>query len=388
MKIGSSQMDADLIILGGGCAGLSLAARLALSGSKLKVIVLESRIQYGEDRTWCGWRIRAHPYIDCVAASWHQWRIAAAEDEFQRESSIYPYEMIPSDRFYDRSCSWIRESDSVSIQMKAQVRSLSEDTSAVHIQLTNGDALTATWVVDTRPQIRTLQAPWLWQNFVGYVVHGDADLSKKLGGIPTLMDFQPSGTSAIQFMYVLPLAPRTYLCEWTRFSPVRGEEVEIEAQLLAWLQTNAQKNFTLGRRECGSLPMAPSSQLRNSGSRICTAGTLGGSTRASTGYAFHAIQQWADLCCISLIAGDPPVSPGRNRLLDFMDEVFLRALQDRSLSSEKILSSLFRKTEPNALIRFLAGLPHSSDLWNVAQSLPWIPFIRATIRSVVAGSAR
>ena len=41
-------IDTDVAILGGGCAGLSLAVRLATSG--LRVTVIEPRLGYGDDR--------------------------------------------------------------------------------------------------------------------------------------------------------------------------------------------------------------------------------------------------------------------------------------------------------------------------------------------------
>jgi lycopene beta-cyclase len=186
-------------------------------------------------------------------------------------------------------------------------------------------------------------------------------------------------------MYILPLAQHSYLFEWTRFSREPGEHEEITAQLMQWLATNTGTGNSLGRRECGSLPMAPCMVKADPGSRIITAGTAGGSMRAATGYAFHAIQRWADQCQASLVAGGPPVAPKQNQLLNFMDEVFLRALQQNSAFSESILCALFSRTEPDALIRFLTGLPRSSDLWSVIQSLPWLPFIKATFACIAGG---
>jgi lycopene beta-cyclase len=115
---------------------------------------------------------------------------------------------------------------------------------------------------------------------------------------------------------------------------------------------------------------------------VVLAGTAGGSMRASTGYAFHSIQRWADACCNALLAGEAPVPPLRNRVLDFMDDVFLRALQQQSSSGEDIFCGLFKHTEPDALVRFLSGQPRLADYWPVMRSLPWIDFSLAAFQSL------
>ena len=49
-------IDTDVAILGGGCAGLSLAVRLA--GTGLRVTVVEPRLEYEDDRVWSFFRTR------------------------------------------------------------------------------------------------------------------------------------------------------------------------------------------------------------------------------------------------------------------------------------------------------------------------------------------
>ncbi len=382
MSAPSLHLDADLIILGGGCAGLSLASRLATSGSTLRVLVLEERDHYEEDRTWCGWRTAPHPFEDCAVAAWPKWRIATTQETIERTSARYPYEMIPADRFYAESCRAIRGSATVSIAMAANVKTVRERAGSVSIGLLDGRTFSSKWLVDTRPRVTALRPPSLWQNFVGYVVNGSQALQERIGEFPVLMDFQVPGTSAVQFIYLLPLGGGAYLCEWTRFSKERGQKTQIEQQLLDWIGQNAGHGWSLGRQESGSLPMSLVRRNTHATGSIILAGTAGGSMRASTGYAFHSIQRWADACCIALMAGGAPVPPSRNRVLDLMDDVFLRALQQRSASGEAIFSRLFKNTEPDALVRFLSGEPRLADYWRVMCSLPWIGFSVAALQSL------
>lgn len=373
----------DLLIAGGGCAGLSLAMRLATRCPSLKVAVIEPRERYVEDRTWCGWRTAQHPYLSCVGASWPGWRIIDGKLIIERGSSVYPYEMISAACFYEHSCRTVRSSTSVQLIMGSSVESMTQKGAGVTTRLSNGRVLQARWAVDTRPKMRQLPFPSLWQNFVGYEIQADQSWSDRLGTTPVLMDFQPAAHSVLQFMYLLPLGNHRFLCEWTRFSSICNETTEIETDLHAWLKEQGYEDTMFRRRESGSLPMSVLAPPTPESSRIFAAGTVGGSMRASTGYAFHSIQRWADRCAESLAMGGPPVSPARNRMLDFLDEVFLTALQDRSTAAETIFSNLFERTDSDKLVRFLSGVPQSRDILSVMVSLPWIHFSRAAVKTLL-----
>ena len=52
----------DYIILGGGCAGLSLAYELDIK-QKLKtksLVIVETRKEYKRDKTWSFWKVSDH----------------------------------------------------------------------------------------------------------------------------------------------------------------------------------------------------------------------------------------------------------------------------------------------------------------------------------------
>ena len=62
----------DYIIIGGGCAGLSLAYELELN-DKLKnktLAIIEPRKEYKRDKTWSFWKVFSHNFDDCVKKSW------------------------------------------------------------------------------------------------------------------------------------------------------------------------------------------------------------------------------------------------------------------------------------------------------------------------------
>jgi len=365
----------ELIILGGGCAGLSLAARLVQQRPGIALTVVEPRTHYEEDRTWCGWRIAPHFFSDCVVACWDKWRIANSQRSLLLHSSNYPYEMVRASLVYEKARALLQSGSSAKLLLGASAETVSETAEEVRVTLADGSVLRSPWVIDTRPELRTLNEPWLWQNFVGYVIHCEApcEIDKET---PALMDFQPPGESVAQFMYTIPFGDNRFLFEFTRFSRMRGEEQALEAALLRWLRENLGPRWQLERREAGSLPMAPPLPTRQH--RIIHAGTRGGSMRISTGYAFHRIQRWADACAESILNDGTPLPPSSNRLLDAMDELFLRVLQQPSTSAADIFTDLFESCPTDRLIRFLSGVPLASDLWPVASGLPWLKFLQQT----------
>ena len=366
--------DPELIVLGGGCAGLSLAARLLDQRPSMPIVVIEPRTEYCEDRTWCGWRLNDHFFQDCAIAEWNDWRILGKGRSPLLRHSSYPYEMISASRFYAKACRVIERSSNATLLMGAQAGRVSEAADHVLVHLADGTILRSRYVIDTRPEPRVLKYPWLWQNFVGYVV-ASGDAAFGLDDTPTLMDFQDAGPDIARFMYVLPCGSNTFLCEFTNFSKKQDETALLEQELVAWLDEHAVSGWRLLRRESGSLPMAPPPEATQG--RVFPAGTRGGSMRISTGYAFHRIQRWADECASSILATGTPLAPRRNPVLDGMDELFLSVLQQSSVSAGDLFGQLFHRCPTDPLVRFLSGVPRPRDLWSVARSLPWGRFLRA-----------
>ena len=70
----------DIAILGGGCAGLSLARELTNLSYSKRVIVIEPRTIYEHDRTWCFWAEAQHSLSEIVSNKWQHWRFSSLSD--------------------------------------------------------------------------------------------------------------------------------------------------------------------------------------------------------------------------------------------------------------------------------------------------------------------
>jgi len=280
--------------------------------------------------------------------------------------------MVRASLVYEKASACIQSSTSAQLLLGLSADAVFETADDVQVTLSDGSVIRGPWVIDTRPQMRALQEPWLWQNFVGYVVQCETPRAID-NETPILMDFQPPGESVAQFMYTIPFGEDCFLFECTRFSKVHGEEQLLEATLISWLREHVTTPWKLERREAGSLPMAPPLPARQQ--RVIQAGTRGGNMRISTGYAFHRIQRWADACADSILHTGRPIAPASNRVLDAMDEMFLRVLQQPCTSAADIFTDLFASCPTDRLIRFLSGVPLATDYWPVASGLPWGRFL-------------
>lgn len=102
----------DLIILGGGCAGLSLAHQLVCHGSGApRTLVVDSRKAYYNDRTWCFWQLPEALSLDLVQYRWPRFRVAGGEREVSVDCASQPYCAIPAQVFYESSLGAIARSE-------------------------------------------------------------------------------------------------------------------------------------------------------------------------------------------------------------------------------------------------------------------------------------
>ena len=92
----------DYVIIGGGCAGLSLAYELELH-QKLNdktLAIVEPRTEYNRDKTWSFWKVFDHNFEDCIKKSWKEFSIKTSFDSKVVKCDNFPYQSIDSGLFY------------------------------------------------------------------------------------------------------------------------------------------------------------------------------------------------------------------------------------------------------------------------------------------------
>lgn len=372
-------MKVDIAILGGGCAGLSLATALATTSPAVSTIVIERRERYSEDRTWCGWATESHAFDRCVRRRWSAWSIATRDVRHHIASGEIDYEAISAGAFYESALATVAASPNVRVVTGRNVSRVSSHDERASIALDDGTIVDARWAIDTIPQPRELAYPWMWQSFIGFEIE-----AARAGGadIPELMDFSVPQLGGVTFLYTIPFAADRALFELTCFAPRRTAIADLQRTLLGVLARRFPSGYRIVRTEDAHLPMSPSD--RHIEGRIVPAGTTGGAMRPATGFAFHAIQRWAKRCASDLAAGRTPHLASLNPALVWMDRVFMSVIRDAPQDAPSLYARLFSQTNPDALVRFLAGTPNVRDIADVIAALPLARFTQAAVHSIVA----
>lgn len=168
--------ELDLLVLGGGCAGLALALRLTDHGtSSPRTLVLEGREGYEDDRTWSFWRTRAHRFEGLVSNSWDRMAVGSGGRLATYDCGATPYQMLTALPYYEHVQERIEGCGAVSLQLGARVTGDPEPEGDGWLVRTAHETFRARHVIDTRPPT-PLPECLLWQSFLGQVVTVEAPL--------------------------------------------------------------------------------------------------------------------------------------------------------------------------------------------------------------------
>ena len=372
----------DLVILGAGCAGLALAARLARSDADLRVAVIDPRTEHGDDRSWSFWHHDHHALRSIVAHEWSGWTYRGLDGRAatHRVPGV-TYQYIRGIDFYRWALDAIATDPRITLHLGVGAHELAavaldDGDDGVRVMTDAGPVL-ARRVVDTRPQ-RTRAL--LYQCFSGVEIeHGgrlatDTDASDP--DAVGLMTRMRSGAEGLGFLYVLPLSPTRALVEWTRFSPAPLPLDVVAAERDAELGALGLGDAVVVREEQGILPMgrvdAPTPPLAG----VALAGNAGGALRDASGYAFLRIQRWATRCAAALARGEaPPAHPREPWVRRQMDRIFLQALRAHPERSADYFLAMATRVAPRRLLRFLTDRATLGDLVAIIASLPLTPFL-------------
>ncbi|MEI7031226.1 lycopene cyclase family protein [Streptomyces pratensis] len=381
--------DADVVIVGGGAAGLTLAYHLCAPDPRVALSVLLVDAPPGPlrppQRTWCYWEPPGGAYDSVLAASWPQLRVRGADGSAtETRPAPFRYKMLRSDAFAAHVHRRLARA--------AGFRRVEATVTGVHAGPGGGEVLArdgrgrvltlrGRHVFDSRPPRRLPPArTTLLQHFTGWFVRTERPVFDP--GTADLMDFRTRQPHrGLSFGYVLPLGPDAALVEYTEFSRATLDADGYRRALDHYTRDVLGLGpFQVTAQEQGVIPMTDGRFPRHAGGSVFRIGTAGGATRPSTGYTFAAVQRQSRAVASRLRAGRPPRVPAPHGARPrAMDAVMLRALDSGRVDGAEFFARLFRHVPGERLLRFLDGDSRLHEDLLIGLRTPVVPMLRTVL---------
>ncbi len=344
----------DYVILGGGCAGLSLAYELEINNKikNKKLAIVETRDEYKRDKTWSFWKVSNHNFDDCVIKTWNNFSINSKLGSCEVLNRDYPYQTIDSGLFYSKILNKIEENKN--IEFFKNTDELNLDSSIIFNSI---------------PEQENYEGK-LWQHFKGLEIETSKNIFDDK--IFNLMDFDCDQRDNVHFFYTLPLTRNKALIETTWLSKMDDKTLkDYDSQLEKYIEGALRiKSYKINYQEEGAIPLFyPSNQKKKNKINI---GSAGGMTRLSTGYTFLNIQDQSRYIVnnIEKIQITKPYHIGKK--YEFLDNVFLNVLKKHPDKMPKIFLNMF-KAPSKTVIKFLSNKSNILEDSEIILKMPkWI----------------
>jgi lycopene beta-cyclase len=347
----------DYVIIGGGCAGLSLAYELEIN-NKLKektLAIIEPRKKYKRDKTWSFWKVFDHNFEDCVIKSWNNFTVNTSENSNELRTEKFPYQSIDSGKFYEKINSKLASNTNISFFKN--LNEIDSSSSVVFSSVFEGE----------------LDKSKLWQHFQGIEIETSKDIFDD--EILNLMDFNCDQKDGVHFFYTLPFRKNKALIETTWLSDLENQKLkDYDFQLEKYIKYNLGiKNYKIKFTEKGAIPLFYPSIKKNG--KIINIGSAGGMTRLSTGYTFLNIQEHNKYILKNIDKIDKVEKYNLGKKYNFLDNIFLKVLKNNPEKMPNIFYKLF-KCPPNIIIKFLSNKSNILEDINIMSKMPKLIFIR------------
>lgn len=393
-----SDFDADLIIAGAGCAGLSALSHVLRSSARdRRIVVIDRDFEPGDDRTWSFWGSSDLPFAHLADRSWD--RVHVRFPGWQRTDALRrPHGKSPTGRRtymrvrrrdYDRE---ILDAASAhpNVRFVAQnIVDIRDDRDAGVIELPEGELRAPVVFQSARlsPDDRDVPVRHpLRQHFGGWEVVTERPVFDPQ--VVTLMDFDTDQHDGAAFFYVLPESRNRALVEHTLFSVSPREHGFYDNHLSDHLDRLGAGEVTLTRTEYGSIPMEDRQLHQRWGEHVWNIGTVGGMTKPTTGYTFQRIHaQTRHLVATWAADGVPAPLPRTPWRYGFADRTLLNILHHQPERGRPIFDRLFRTSTVDDVLSFLDEDTTLAQDARLMSKLPWPPFLRAGAAELAAGAA-
>ncbi|MFL2888139.1 MAG: lycopene cyclase [Pelagibacterales bacterium MED-G40] len=348
----------DYIILGGGCAGLSLAYELDIH-QKLndkRLAIVEPRSEYKRDKTWSFWKVVPHNFEDCVKKSWKEFSVKTTSESKIIKCNNFPYQSIDSGLFYKKIND--RLAKNRNIKFFKNIKEVNMDNA---------------FVFNSVPSFQKNKFN-LWQHFHGIEIETEKDFFDD--NILDLMDFDCDQRKNVHFFYVLPFSKNKAMIETTWLSKEDKSLKDYDSQMKNYINKLGLKDYKINFREEGAIPLFH--PVNNKENNKINIGTAGGMTRLSTGYTFLNIQEHSKYIRVNIENIQNATKYNIGKKYQFLDKVFLRVLEKNPEKMPNVFFDMFSSSS-DTVIKFLSNKSNLFQDLSIIFKMPkWI-FIKGLI---------
>lgn len=370
----------DYIIVGAGCAGLSLAYSMSIEAffDDKKILIVDKEQKTKQDRTWSFWDKHSNLFDEVVHHKWHYLNFFADDIMLTENVHPYVYKMIRSVDYYAFCLAKIQAKGNITF-LQGDVSEMNSNASQTYI-VVEGEKIHADTIFSSVLLEKMDLKPhdiYLLQHFKGWTIEVPRPFFNP--DEATLMDFRVDQSNGTSFVYVLPTSPTKAMIEFTVFSEYILKDADYDAYIKDYIQHFLKiSDFEVTETEFGIIPMTTYNFI-NQKNKLIFIGTAGGATKTSSGYTFTFIQKQTAALIEQIKHNLPLNSAIQSPRFKFYDAVLLHVLQNPNHSGAAVFSRLFRKNSFQMLFDFLHN---ETNLWQeiqIANTTKHLDFIKSSL---------
>ncbi|WP_445453291.1 lycopene cyclase family protein [Flavobacterium sp. 25HG05S-40] len=366
------------IFTGSGLSALMTVYEMMISGKfqNHSILLIDENPKKTNDRTWCFWD-ENDAFSKITTKKWNSALFADAQ--FHRDLELHPYhyKMVRGLDFYSLVFDLISKQNNIHF-LHQKVIDFQEMGKHCVVK-TESQSFTCNQILNSiyTPELVKNQSkyPLLQQHFIGWFIKSKEAVFNE--NQVTFMDFSVEQRGNTRFMYVLPTSPTEALLEYTLFSADLLPKKEYETEIKNYIQKLGIAEYEIVEKEQGNIPMTSYPFWKHNSKNIINIGSVGGWTKASTGYTFkNTIKKSKQLVGFLSSKSDFRKFHKKDKFW-FYDLLFLDVLYKRNDLGSSVFSSLFKKGNPTLIFKFLDEETSFSEDLQVMLKCPKSLFIKA-----------
>lgn len=366
------------IFTGSGLSALMTVCEMILSGKfqDKSILLLDENPKKTNDRTWCFWDTE-DSFQNLAHTKWDAAWFKTATFERKLDLKPYQYNMIKGLDFYNLIFDLISKQENIHFvnQKVVDFEKLGDHC----IVKTASENYTCNKIFNSifNSELVKNQTtyPLLQQHFVGWFIKSKEEVFNK--DIATFMDFSVEQKGNTRFMYVLPTASNEALLEYTLFSKELLSKSEYENEIQKYIQKLGITEYEILEKEQGTIPMTCYPFWKHNTKNILNIGSVGGWTKASTGYTFKNTTKKAKQLVQFLVADSDFRKFHKRDKFWLYDLLLLDILDKKNHLGSTIFSSMFQKGNATVIFKFLDEETSFLEDLQVIWKCPKMLFVKA-----------